>query len=134
LRIESRFELLPSVRRRVAAWARRTGLSEDAVDDLVLCVHEAAMNAIEHGNRAESSRVVSIRLEERAGDITAVVRDEGWGFGLPAGGQHGASPHPVPSGRGLPTIRALMDDVVVCPDRGEIRMRLSRIGRERAGL
>ena len=129
MRIESRFELLPSVRRRVAAWAEGVGLSEDAVEDFVLCVHEAAMNAIEHGNRTEPSRMVTIDLEDQAGQVVATVRDEGSGIACPAEGEGGWLSDPAFSGRGLPTIRALMDAVVVRPDRGEIRMRLSKTGR-----
>ena len=67
---------LRDVREQVASWARRLGLSADAVDDIVLATHEALANVADHaypggGGEAELD-AACVR-----GEIHVVVRDHG---------------------------------------------------------
>lgn len=63
---------LPGVRRFVAAHARKCGLDEDSIGDLVIAVNEIATNGVRHGSpKAELYMWAS---EDR---VFAEVRDEG---------------------------------------------------------
>jgi anti-sigma regulatory factor (Ser/Thr protein kinase) len=80
----------------------RTGAANEAIEDAVLCVHEACMNSIQHG-KGEAR----VRWEVSDDLVTFQVCDEGDGLSLP-------SPEVTPatgqqSGRGLFLIRRLSD-------------------------
>jgi anti-sigma regulatory factor (Ser/Thr protein kinase) len=75
------------------------GLPEETVDDALLCVHEACMNSIQHGQGE-----LRVRWDVRWGEVDFEVCDEGLGPDL-AGD---AEPDPeLLSGRGLFLIRRL---------------------------
>jgi anti-sigma regulatory factor (Ser/Thr protein kinase) len=63
---------LPGVRRFVAARARKCGLDEDSVGDLVIAVNEIATNGVRHG-----SAEAELRMWTSEGRMIAEVRDEG---------------------------------------------------------
>lgn len=63
---------LPGVRRFVAAHARKCGLDEDSVGDLVIAVNEIATNGVRHG-----SPKAELRMWASNGRVYAEVRDEG---------------------------------------------------------
>jgi serine/threonine-protein kinase RsbW len=63
---------LPGVRRFVAAHARKYGLGEEAVADLVIAVNEIATNGVRHGSPLAELRMWS--ADER---LFAEVRDHG---------------------------------------------------------
>jgi anti-sigma regulatory factor (Ser/Thr protein kinase) len=63
---------LPGVRRFVAAHARRSGLDEDSVGDLVIAVNEVATNGVRHG-----SPLAELRMWTTDGRVFAEVRDQG---------------------------------------------------------
>ena len=60
--------------KRVAGW--------DDVENIDLALHEALANAMIHGNRCDSSKLVRVTVapEENRG-LLVVVKDEGSGFG-----------------------------------------------------
>jgi anti-sigma regulatory factor (Ser/Thr protein kinase) len=63
---------LPGVRRFVAAHARRSGLDEESIGDLVIAVNEIATNGVRHG-----SPKAELRMWTSDGRVFAEVRDEG---------------------------------------------------------
>ncbi|GLY90832.1 hypothetical protein Airi02_087610 [Actinoallomurus iriomotensis] len=63
---------LPGVRRFVAAHARKCGLDEESVGDLVIAVNEIATNGVRHG-----SPNAELRMWESNGRVYAEVRDQG---------------------------------------------------------
>ena len=67
---------MSSMRRRLANWARTTGLSNAAADDLVLASYEALVNSAEH---AYQGRLGYIQLTaQRTNDhVTITVTDHG---------------------------------------------------------
>lgn len=73
-----------------------------------LCLEEAIVNAVVHGNCNEEGRTVRLRMERDGSCCRIAVCDEGAGFRL-----DGLPPHRVDDfgGRGLMLIRALMEDV-----------------------
>jgi serine/threonine-protein kinase RsbW len=117
---------------------QRLGLDEDSVHWINLALHEAVVNAIEHGNRADRSKSVTVEFvmdpPDAPSELVLKVRDCGDGF----------DPHELPnhlarenlakgSGRGVLFMRSVMDDVQVLRPKGggtEVRMvkRLQRRG------
>jgi serine/threonine-protein kinase RsbW len=88
------------------------GVKEDVLFDVRLCLEEAVVNAIKHGNKRNSKKFVyiTVKLINRAIEIT--VKDEGEGFNCKK------IPSPVKgrnlkktSGRGIFLIKKLMDSV-----------------------
>ncbi len=88
------------------------GIKEDVLFDVRLCLEEAIINAIKHGNRKNKKKhvYISVKLSGRSIEIT--VRDEGKGF------DYKNIPSPTKgkslkrlSGRGIFLIRKLMDKV-----------------------
>src|SRR4051794_18774732 len=63
---------LPGVRRFAAAHARRSGLPEESVGDLVIAVNEVATNGVRHG-----SPVAELRMWKSGGHLVAEVHDQG---------------------------------------------------------
>jgi serine/threonine-protein kinase RsbW len=109
---------------------RRLGFDEESVHGINLALHEAVVNAIEHGNKADVSKPVIVEFvmvpADAPSELILTVRDCGDGF----------DPDQVPdplalenvpkgSGRGLLFMRRLMDDVRISRPRGggtEVRL------------
>jgi serine/threonine-protein kinase RsbW len=93
--------------------AELAGFSPDDALNVGLAVREAVINAILHGNRADPSRDVDIRIDiPESGGIRVQIRDQGDGF------DPDATPDPTDdehvlnaSGRGILMIRAFVDKV-----------------------
>jgi serine/threonine-protein kinase RsbW len=64
-----------------ASMAKRMGFSEDRIEDLKTAVAEACINAIEHGNKMDSSTKVGITLTAEESSLHVAVKDEGKGLG-----------------------------------------------------
>lgn len=123
LRIEPEVSRLHGARACVRVFLVCHGVAAEVIEDVLLCMQEAAKNAMRFGD-CEHPVTVEISLE--GGDVTLIVRDEGAGFD-PTTVDIGALPDPLnPQGRGLYLIAALMDDVRICSPGGtEIHMRKS---------
>jgi anti-sigma regulatory factor (Ser/Thr protein kinase) len=106
---------LREVRRWLEAWLRGNDVGGRRAGDLVLAVHEAAMNAVEHAY-GPGAGTVEVRVARAGARVEVEVRDGGrW-----------REPHRHGDrGRGLPLMRTLVDDVSVEPgDAGTVvRMR-----------
>jgi serine/threonine-protein kinase RsbW len=96
----------------VGRLAKAVGFDEDSCDDICFAVHEAVVNAIQHGNEGEEARHVTLQLVLHPDRLEISIRDQGLGF------DPGGVPNPLtaenlskPSGRGIHLMRALMDDV-----------------------
>ncbi len=106
-------------------FTRRLDFDEDQRVDVAIAITEAVNNAVEHGNRLQSDRIVTVRLEWRDPQLVITVRDQGQGFDLDTV-QDPLSPENLtkPDGRGLLIVRSLMDSVEVytSPDGTEVVM------------
>lgn len=105
---------LRALRRDLAAWLDRTGVQRDERDAIVLAVHEAAANAIQHAGSQ-----VTVRGARDEDKVIVVVSNSGrWSGGKPEA--------EIDRGRGLTIMRGLMShlDVARMPDQTTIRMRL----------
>jgi anti-sigma regulatory factor (Ser/Thr protein kinase) len=100
------------IRHRAADAAAEAGASKRVVDEVTLCVGEAAANAARHAYEDGEGKVRV--LVEADADLTVVVRD------------HGRGMNAARRGLGLRIIHALSQDVSIStePGRGtELRMR-----------
>ena len=82
LRIPSEFGYEKMAMKLAGAVAQQMGFAPDRVQDLKTAVSEACLNAIEHGNRLDSSARVHLLLNVSPDRLRIDVIDEGRG-GLP---------------------------------------------------
>ena len=62
---------------QVADAVRPLGLASDTVERLGTAVSEATLNAMEHGNRFEAERPVTVRVVASDTDVCVTIVDEG---------------------------------------------------------
>lgn len=114
----------------ILALRKRGWIDEGREPATRLCLEEALVNAIRHGNQSDARRKVRLVMEEECDGCCRIkVEDEGCGFqpetiAEPATDQLG--------GRGLCLIRHFMDKVTYNRDRRCLEMCLSRPGSEGA--
>jgi anti-sigma regulatory factor (Ser/Thr protein kinase) len=123
-------------RRQVRDFLATHSVEPQTADDVVLCVHEACANAIEHSHTGEAIDIQLHLLGER---LSVVVADGGCGLELGSHGPHGRPELHAPRGRGLYLMASLMDEFAVHRNSGtEIRMAKwltsSQLVREDPGL
>jgi serine/threonine-protein kinase RsbW len=63
-----------------ASLAKMYGCPEDRIEDLKTVVAEAAINAMQHGNRGRPDSRVTVKIEVAEGTIHVAVMDEGEGL------------------------------------------------------
>lgn len=86
-------------------------MTDDTAADLRLILSELMINGCEHGNRNQRTKMVSLELEARDGEIVIRVGDEGGGFTV---NPHSESADPCRcSGRGLRIVKALCKEFSV---------------------
>jgi PAS domain S-box-containing protein len=91
---------LAAFRQGLRRWLEEAGAEADEVQDVVMAVNEACQNAIEHAYGL-APEPFDVRLTCDEGSVSVTVRDRG-------GWRDGRSDD---RGRGLPLMRALMDEV-----------------------
>ena len=104
---------VPRIVARIVAAARQGGFLGEGRTDVEIALHEAIANAVLHGNQADPSRSVRVRLYGQPGyGVVVAVRDQGPGF------DPTAVPDPrqedrihLQHGRGLFLVRQLTDYV-----------------------
>jgi anti-sigma regulatory factor (Ser/Thr protein kinase) len=95
---------LRDLRRWVEAWLRGNGFSSPRAPDLVLAIHEASMNAVEHAYGLAGG-TVEVRLRREDGGVEARVSDHGsWREGGHRRGDRG---------RGQTLMRNLVDETEI---------------------
>ena len=63
-----------------ASMAKKMGFTEDRIEDLKTAVAEACLNAIEHGNKMDTSTKVGITLTVEESKLQVLVKDQGKGL------------------------------------------------------
>ena len=63
-----------------ASVAQKMGFTEDRIEDLKTAVGEACLNAIEHGNKMDTSTKVGITLTVGESRLQVSVKDQGRGL------------------------------------------------------
>jgi len=87
-------------------------LDEDTAMNLALAVHEAAVNAVKHGNRMDSAKQVTVKYIIREDELVLEVKDQGSGF-VPESIQDPRSSKNIEkaSGRGIFLMRHFVDKI-----------------------
>jgi len=107
-------------RERLRDYLRQYCTEAQVIDDVVLCVEEAATNAIRHSG---SDRDIEISLRFAHGDLLAQVKDHGRGFDLGSFDREALPDVLSDQGRGLFIVAKLMDSLELRLDGGlEVRM------------
>jgi len=90
-----------------------------------LAVREALENAVVHGNQEDPETKVHIRCRCQPGEeISIVVTDQGKGFDFEKAMGNGLTPDPAAErGRGIPLMKAYMDEMHFERDGSEVHMR-----------
>ncbi len=90
----------------------KENLPEEAFSKVLLCVSEAVVNSIEHGNKFEKQKKVTIEVACVNNDLNIVVTDEGDGF------NHREVPNPIikenikkETGRGLFIMKSICNEL-----------------------
>ncbi|HXF48257.1 MAG TPA: ATP-binding protein [Verrucomicrobiae bacterium] len=73
-------EFLSEVDRFLELELKKAGFGKDLIADLAISVSEFVNNAILHGNRQDETKLVTLELFFRPGEVTICVEDEGDGF------------------------------------------------------
>ena len=132
LKIASSLEYTDLVENMTNSLGLLAGCNTDQMYFIQMAVREIVTNAIQHGNRFDPNKQVSITYQLDPGKFEVQVRDQGEGF------DYDHLPDPCDpanllksSGRGIFLVRSFMDDFSLkqIPDQGtEVRFvkRLSR--------
>lgn len=107
VRISSDIASLRWIRQRLAKWARTTGLSSAAVDDLVLASYEAVANSIEHAYQGQVGDIL-LSAQRKDDHVVVTVTDHGQWLAPSTPGRH--------RGRGLLLMHQLADDAHITAD------------------
>ncbi|MBF0511571.1 MAG: ATP-binding protein [Candidatus Omnitrophica bacterium] len=78
--IPSQLHFVPGFMARVIETLGVLELDEDTVFDLKLCLDEAIVNAIRHGNKENSELCVHVLVKQDKQDLILEVTDKGHGF------------------------------------------------------
>jgi len=76
-------------------------------DELRLVLDEAVINAMEHGNRWDPGKKVTINIKKSPGCVNVTISDEGEGFQIPIESPAPKQSHLSERGRGIRIIRYL---------------------------
>ena len=88
-------------------------ISPDLYGNILISLTEAVTNAINHGNRGDTTKTVSVRLKELAGKLAFQISDEGEGFDFDNIPDPTAPENLLKiGGRGVFLMRQLSDDVL----------------------
>jgi len=110
--VPSRIESLAFINAVAEEVAQQMSFDEEARNAITISVVEAGTNAIQHGNREDSTKPTVVRFRQEAGQLVILIRDEGKGFDP----GHLADPLAAEnlfaeSGRGVYILRSFMDEV-----------------------
>jgi serine/threonine-protein kinase RsbW len=92
--------------------ATEAGLDDDERFRVTMAVHEAAINAVLHGNDYNPALQIAVTMENTGSKLVFVIADQGHGFN-PDNLPDPSAPENLlrGTGRGIFLIRSLMDEV-----------------------
>ena len=100
------------VERRILSRIEERGLTERRFFAVRLVLEEAVANAIQHGNKLDPAKKVTIRFRIEPKRVIFEVNDEGAGFKVDAVPDPTDDAHiNLPQGRGILLMRAYADEV-----------------------
>jgi serine/threonine-protein kinase RsbW len=110
--VPSRIESLALINAVAEEVAEQMSFDEEARNAITISVVEAGTNAIQHGNRGDSSKPTEVCFRLEAGQLVILIRDEGKGFDPDRVSDPLAAENLfAESGRGVYILRSFMDEV-----------------------
>jgi serine/threonine-protein kinase RsbW len=96
--------------------AKDAGLDEDKRFGVALATHEAAVNAVLHGNRQDPDKQMTVSFENTGDSLVITIADQGQGI-CPDSLPDPLAPANLlrKTGRGIFLIRSFMDEVHIRP-------------------
>lgn len=76
----SRVEYLNLLHAATSEVCQILDLDEDTAMNLALAVHEAAVNAVKHGNQMDAAKLVTVTYTIREDELVLEIKDQGSGF------------------------------------------------------
>ncbi len=110
--LRSSTDQLSALRAELRRLLEEAGIADSASHDVVLATHEAAVNAMVHGNRLDPDKHVTITARISQDSIRIEVADEGPGFDWRAAVDRARSrqiPADAVAGRGVMVMLHIMD-------------------------
>jgi serine/threonine-protein kinase RsbW len=112
LTLRSDKESVTAVEAAADKLAVESGLDEDDCFRVRIAVHEAAANAVLHGNQNDPEKTITASFENNGGALKIVLTDEGCGFTAESLLDPLAAKNLLhATGRGIFLMRSLMDEV-----------------------
>ncbi len=116
--IPSTQEYLPDVDIFIEGILRGYGINESIIADIAISVSELVNNAIDHGNKKNEEKRVTVTIEKNSGAVSLIVTDEGTGFNPDELDDPLAEENLLKEvGRGIFIVRSLMDTVDIMPSK-----------------
>ena len=112
INIGSRFDNIDLVDVVTDAVLRHSGLDDESVERLGLAIREAAANGVQHGNKEQPEKRVTVSFVLDSEEVSVRIQDEGEGFDL-EGLPDPLAPENLfkPRGRGILLMNSFMDAV-----------------------
>jgi serine/threonine-protein kinase RsbW len=111
-RLSSTMESVGEIEAAADQLATEAGLDEDERFRVTMAVHEAAINAVLHGNDYNPALHVDVSMENTGTKLIFVIADQGKGFDPDRVPDPSAAENLLRgTGRGIFLIRSLMDEV-----------------------
>lgn len=123
--IKSDFSELKKVEKFLEKIFEECMISKDYFNNVLLCVSEAVINSIQHGNKNDKSKTVSVEIDCKKKFMLIAVKDEGEGFDL-----NNISDPTIKknikkeSGRGIHIIRSLTEKIEYNHDGNYIQFKI----------
>jgi serine/threonine-protein kinase RsbW len=122
--INSDIEKLKIVETLVDTLSKKLGVSDEVYGKILISTVEAVNNAILHGNKGDSNKMVTVIISADGNILDITVTDEGEGF------EYGNLPDPTDPknienlhGRGVFLMRRLADAIEYNSSGNEVKMR-----------
>jgi serine/threonine-protein kinase RsbW len=112
INIGSRFDNIDLVDVVTEAVLRHSGMDDESVERLGLAIREAVANGVQHGNKEQPEKRVTVSFVLEKKEVSIRIQDQGEGFDLDG------LPDPLapenlfkPRGRGILLMNSFMDEV-----------------------
>lgn len=111
--IRSEFTQLQLIEQFLLEIFQEYNLDQKNFNKIFLCISEAVVNAIEHGNKNDSTKMVFVGIDFNENQLDIYVKDEGKGFNIEKI-QDPTAPANIKkeSGRGIHIIKSLSDGIL----------------------
>ena len=125
--IPSRRDAVEGAQRAVLEALQRLGYDSAGAFAVRLAMEEALNNAMQHGNKNDPSRTITLLCEIDQNQAVLDIQDQGEGFDPASVPDPTAAENlDIPAGRGLMLMRSFMAEVKIHPPGNRVTMRFAK--------